>query len=118
MIAVTTTTRQVINKAALASLGAYVRVAMLFYVILLGLLHGDYAHAYKDILYLVAGPPSLYYSLNPNKHYPPNDIFFEISGVLDMLTGYFVALSTVRLIRDRQQGDQPSSVQEQARRSR
>jgi len=172
MIAVTTTTRQVINKAALASLGAYAvtsihhvygglfarapapnrllvpiimavpllimlvslyryrrtgsrlalasfsSVAMLFYVILLGLLHGGYAHTYKDILFLVNGPAEFYYPLNPDEHYPPNDIFFEITGVLDMLTGYFVALSTVHLIRDRQQSDQPSSVHEQARRSR
>jgi hypothetical protein len=172
MVAVTTTTRQFINRAALASLAAYAvtsihhvygglfgrapapnrlrvpiimappllimlvslyryrrrgswlalssfsSVAMLFFVILLGLLHGGYAHAYKDILYLVAGPPQLYYSLNPDEHYPPDDIFFEITGVLDMLTGYLVALSTVRLIRDRQQSDHRSSVQQQASRSR
>jgi hypothetical protein len=118
MIAVTTTTRQLINKAALASLAAYVRVAMLFYVILFGLLHGGYAHAYKDILFLLAGPPQLYYCLNPNEHYPPDDILFEITGVLAMLTGSFVALSSVRLMCDRQQSDQPSSVHEQASRSR
>ena len=118
MIAVTTTIRPFINKAALASLAAYARVAMFFYVILFGLLHGGYAHVYKDILFLVAGPPQLYYSLNPNEHYPPDDILFEITCVLAMLTGSFVALSSARLIRDRQQSDQPSSVQEQASQSR
>jgi len=43
--------------------------------------------------------------LNPDEHYPPDDIFFEITGVLETVTGYFIALFTYRLIRDRQQSD-------------
>src|SRR5215208_4158244 len=93
MIGLKPTTRQLINRAVLA------------WVILSGLLHGGYAHAYKDILFLVGGPPELYYPLNPDEHYPPDDIFFEITGVLEMVAGYFIALFTYRLIRDRQQSD-------------
>ena len=70
------------------------------WVVLSGLLHGGYAHAYKDILFLVNGPPELYYPLNPDEHYPPDNIFFEITGVLEMVTGYFIALLTYRLISD------------------
>jgi hypothetical protein len=100
------------------ALSSFSSVAVLFFVIGLGLLHGGYAHTYKDILSLVNGPAEYYYPLNRDEHYPPNDIFFEITGALDMVTGYLVALATVRLIRDRRQSDHRLSVQEQAIRSR
>jgi hypothetical protein len=80
-------------------------VAVLAGVVLSGLLHGGYAHAYKDILFLADGPPELYYPLNPDEHYPPDDIFFEVTGVLEVVTGYFIALFTYRLIRDSLQSD-------------
>lgn len=166
MIAVRTTTRRLINRAALAILAAYTLTfihhvcgglvdgatnrllvpiimavpllvtlgllylykktgsgfalasfsiaAVLAWVMVLGLLHGGYAHTYKDILFLVGGSPRLYYPLNPNEHYPPDGIFFEITGVLDMVTAYFVTLFTLRLIRDRQKSDHHSPAQEQA----
>jgi hypothetical protein len=88
-----------------AALATSSPVAVVAWVVLSGLLHGGYAHAYKDILFLGGGPPELYYPLNPDEHYPPDDIFFEITGVLEMVTGYFIALFTYRLIRDRQQSD-------------
>ena len=80
------------------------------WVVLSGLLHGGYAHAYKDILFLVNGPPELYYPLNPDEHYPPDDIFFEITGMLETVTAYFIALFTYRLIPDRQQSGHPASA--------
>jgi hypothetical protein len=89
--------KQTGSRAALATSST---VAVLAWVFLSGLLHGGYAHAYKDVLFLVDGPPEFYYPLNPDEHYPPDDIFFEITGVLEMVTGYFVALFTYRLIRD------------------
>jgi hypothetical protein len=89
-----------------AALATSSTVAVVAWVFLSGLLHGGYAHAYKDMLFLVNGPQELYYPLNPGEHYPPDDIFFEITGVLEMVTGYFIALFTYRLIRDRQQSDQ------------
>jgi hypothetical protein len=70
------------------------------FVVVLGLLHGGYAHLYKGILFLSNGPAHLYYPLNPNEHYPPDDIFFEVTGVLDIVTGYVVARSTYRLHED------------------
>jgi hypothetical protein len=90
------------SRAALATSGS---VAVLAWVVLSGLVHGGYAHAYKDVLFLVDGPPELYYPLNPDEHYPPDDVFFEITGVLEVVTACFVALFTYRLIRDSQQGD-------------
>ncbi len=99
------------SRAALATSST---VAVLAWVVLSGLLHGGYAHAYKDILFLVDGSPKLYYPLNPDEHYPPDDIFFEMTGVLETVTAYFIALFTYRLIRDRQQRSHPASAQGQA----
>ena len=93
------------SRAALATSST---VAVLAWVVLSGLLHGGYAHSFKDILFLMNGPPELYYPLNPDEHYPPDDIFFEITGVLEMVTAYFIALFTYRLIRDRQQRGHPA----------
>jgi len=92
-----------------AALATSSTVAVLAWVVLSGLLHGGYAHAYKDILFLVDGSPKLYYPLNPDEHYPPDDIFFEITGVLETVTAYFIALFTYRLIRDRQQRSHSAS---------
>jgi len=97
-----------------AALATSSTVAVLAWVVLSGLVHGGYAHAYKDILFLVDGPPELYYPLNPDEHYPPDDLFFEISGVLEMVTSYFIALFTYRLIRDRQQSGHPPPAPERA----
>lgn len=83
------------------ALAVYSVVAVLVWVILSGILHGGYAHAYKDLLYLLNGSPELYYALNPDEHYPPDDVFFEITGVLEMVAAFFVALYTYRLIRDK-----------------
>ena len=99
------------SRAALATSST---MAVLAWVVLSGLVHGGYAHAYKDILFLADGPPQLYYPLNPDEHYPPDDNFFEITGVLETVTAYFIALFTYRLVRDRQQNDYPPSAQGRA----
>lgn len=86
------------SRAALITAGT---VGSLAWVALSGLLHGGYAHAYKDVLFLLNGPSRLYYPLNPSEHYPPDDLFFEITGVLEIGTALLVASSIYRLIRDR-----------------
>ena len=84
-----------------AALITAVTVGSLAWVVLSGLLHGSYAHAYKDVLFLLNGPSRLYYPLNPSEHYPPDDLFFEITGVLEIGTAFLVAYSMYRVIRDR-----------------
>lgn len=86
------------SGAALATAGS---TSVLAWVVLSGLLHGGYAHLYKDILFLLDGPSELYYPLNPDEHYPPDDLFFEVTGVLETVSAFFVALYTYRLVRDR-----------------
>jgi hypothetical protein len=86
------------SRAALITAGT---VGSLAWVVLSGLLHGGYAHAYKDVHFLLNGPPRLYHPLNPSEHYPPDDLFFEITGVLEIGTALLVAFSMYRLVRDR-----------------
>ena len=85
-----------LTTAGIAGVGAW--------VLLSGILHGGYAHVYKDALFLLDGPPGLYYPLNPDEHYPPDDLFFEVTGVLETVSAFFVALYTYRLVRDRRAG--------------
>ncbi len=75
-------------------------VGSLAWVVLSGLLHGGYAHAYKDVLFLLNGPSRLYHPLNPSEHYPPDNLFFEITGVLETATALLVASSMYRVIQD------------------
>lgn len=82
------------STAALVTFG----IVTLLWVLLLGLFHGGYTHLYKDIVFLVDGPPSLYYPLNPSEHYPPDNVFFEVTGVLDVVASAFVAYTASRLI--------------------
>jgi hypothetical protein len=95
------------SRAALITAGT---VGGLSWVALSGLLHGGYAHAYKDIRFLLNGPSTLYFPLNPSEHYPPDDLFFEITGVLEIGTAFFVASTLYRLIRDRFSSSSAGSV--------
>jgi hypothetical protein len=85
-------------------------VGSLAWVVLSGLLHGGYAHAYKDVLFLLKGPSRLYYPLNPSEHYPPDDLFFEITGVLEIGTAFLVAFAMYRVIRDRLSNSSAGSI--------
>jgi hypothetical protein len=83
------------------ALSVFTILALSLFSGILGVLHGGYAHLYKDILFLRDGPAHLYYPLNPHEHYPPDDMFFEVHGVLDIVTGYVVARSTFHLHKGR-----------------
>lgn len=89
------------RTASAVALRLFSLVAVLVFVIASGVVHGGYAHTYKDILFLFNGPSELYYPLNPDEHYPPDNLFFELTGIAEMVTAYFVALFTFRLVRNR-----------------
>jgi hypothetical protein len=74
-------------------------IAILFFVIGLGIVHGGYSHVYKDVLYLLGGTQRQYYSLNPGEHFPPDNLFFELTGDAEAIAGFFVALTTIRVLR-------------------
>jgi hypothetical protein len=83
-----------------AALNIFKVTTLVVFVLLLGVLHGVYAHTYKDVLFLLNGSPTLYYPLNPDEHYPPDNLFFELTGVLEVVAAYFVAMTTLALGRD------------------
>jgi hypothetical protein len=81
------------------ALNIFAGVTIIVFVIGLGVVHSAYSHVYKDILYLLNGSPNLYILINPGEHYPPDNVFFELTGILEVVLAYFVAVATVRLLR-------------------
>lgn len=74
-----------------------------------GVFEGGYNHALKDLLYLLNASPKLTLRMFPPKLYElPNDAFFEVTGVLQIvpgvLTGYYL-LDIVRHIRRTRAGE-------------
>ncbi|GAA2041788.1 hypothetical protein GCM10009819_29930 [Agromyces tropicus] len=65
----------------------------------LGLVHSAYSHLYKDVLFLLRGPAELYVLLNPDEHYPPDDLFFEVTGVIELVAAVVVTVTAIRLLR-------------------
>jgi hypothetical protein len=88
------------TRSTLALNGALV-VTVVFFVILLGVVHSAYSHVYKDILYLLNGSPELYFRLNPDEHYPPDDLFFELTGISEAVVALFVTRYAVQLVQRR-----------------
>ncbi len=72
-----------------------------------GLFHSLYGHVYKDVLFLAGVTAdqvrNYFLPVVPNEFiYPPNDIFVEATGVLELVTTYLFAFFTYRLIQNRQ----------------
>lgn len=92
--------RQTKNGSALA----LVSVFALLIGIVQGLFHTLYGHTYKDLLYLVGVPAErvryFFLPVLPNDFvYPPNNLFFEVTGVLELVTISMIAILSYRLIR-------------------
>lgn len=90
------------------ALALFSLVTALAYIVQ-GLLHSLYSHTYKDILFLAGVPAATVQEVfRPPMAgefvYPPTDLFFEITGVVELITIYLIALFTYGLIRDRQRG--------------
>ena len=72
-----------------------------------GLFHTLYGHTYKDLLFLIGIPAErvrhFFSPMLPNDFiYPPNHVFFEATGLLELATIYLLIIFTYRLIRNRQ----------------
>ena len=73
-----------------------------------GLFHTLYGHVYKDILFLAGVTTdrvrNFFLPVIPNDFiYPPNSFFFEATGILELVTIYFIAVFTYRLFQNRQE---------------
>ena len=77
-------------RRANAATYAFVVVGLLVMFVGFGMFEGGYNHLVKDILYFSNVSPELMRQLYPAGRYElPNDSFFEITGVLQILPGAF-----------------------------
>ena len=69
---------------------------------LIGLFEGGYNHGLKNALYFAGASPTLMNRLFPPPTYElPNDIFFEVTGVMQAVLGSMTAWLLYRLVRSR-----------------
>ncbi len=86
-----------------AALWAFMLTVALIWVALLGLFEGGYNHAFKDALFLAGVSVWRAAALHPGLMaadyiYPPNDLFFEASGVLQLGAALFLLAPVHRLL--------------------
>jgi hypothetical protein len=91
--------RRARNRASLALLSSVVVLAW----ILQELVDALYSHTVKDILFLAGVPAATVQSVHPpilaaEFVYPPNDLFYEATGVLKLVPMYFLAILLYRLV--------------------
>jgi hypothetical protein len=67
-----------------------------------GVFEGAYNHALKDVLYCAHVSPGLMTALFPPPTYEmPNDLFFEVTGVMHVVPGFFTGYWLYRFLRER-----------------
>lgn len=82
------------------ALWIFVVVAALFPIGWIGLFEGGYNHVMKDALYFAGASAALMEQLFPPPLYEmPNDVFFEITGVVQFPLALWAAYETQRLYR-------------------
>ena len=78
------------------------------FVLLIGVFEGLYNHALKDILYFGGAPLSAMHAMFPAPGYElPNDWFFELTGVLQVVVSGIAATQLGRLLAHRPRSDAP-----------
>jgi hypothetical protein len=69
-----------------------------------GLFEGGYNHLAKDTLYFTGAPQTVRRRLFPPPTYEePNNVFFEVTGVLQLIPALITAYYLYRLVRQREQ---------------
>jgi hypothetical protein len=85
-----------------ATLWLLMLVTLLLPVIGIGLIEGGYNHALKDALYFGGVSRGALLRLFPPPTYElPNDVFFEVTGVLQVVVGWVAARRLLALFRQR-----------------
>jgi hypothetical protein len=75
-------------------------VILAFPVLVIGAFEGVYNHLAKDALFLAGAPRSLLLHMFPPPAYEmPNDAWFEVSGVLQVIPAAFAGLALLRFVR-------------------
>lgn len=82
-----------------AALWGFISVG-LFVAVGFGIFEGGYNHAVKDTLYFWNCSPALMWRLFPPDRYEmPNDTFFEVTGVLQIIPGVLTGYYLFQLVR-------------------
>ncbi len=86
-----------LGRAAAWALAA---IVVAFPVLAIGAFEGAYNHVTKDVLFLAGAPRSLLLRMFPPPTYEmPNDPWFEVSGVLQVIPAAFSGLASLRFMR-------------------
>jgi hypothetical protein len=81
-------------------LAAFVVVTGLVAVLAIGAFEGLYNHVIKNVTYFGGLPLELHRELFPPPTYElPNDVLFEVSGILQVVPATYAAIALVRLLR-------------------
>jgi hypothetical protein len=74
-------------------------------VVMIGTFEGLYNHVVKNLLYFGGASPALMMRLFPRPTYEmPNDVFFEITGVLQVVPAALAAWHQYRMVSTRASG--------------
>lgn len=83
----------------------FAAVTFVIPVAMVGIYEGGYNHAVKDALYFAGASPGLMMRLFPPPTYElPNDAFFEITGVLQLVLAVITGLYLFATVRARRLG--------------
>jgi hypothetical protein len=89
----------VIAQAAFWALSS---ITLLFPITIIGFFEGGYNYALKDALYFAGASPALMTTLFPPPTYElPNDVFFEVTGVLQLVVAITTGYQLYSLVRER-----------------
>ncbi|MBO9729540.1 MAG: hypothetical protein J7623_12960 [Chitinophaga sp.] len=78
----------------------YLIAVILFPLLVIGLYEGVYNHLAKNIIFLVTGNNSFFRMLFPPPVYEmPNDVWFEVTGILQAFVFYPLLISCSKMIK-------------------
>lgn len=92
------------SGGAIATIGrwAFISITLAVPILSFGVFEGAYNHCVKDALYFGGASADLMRRLFPPPTYElPNDVFFEITGVMQVLPAAFTAFALYRFVRER-----------------
>jgi hypothetical protein len=91
------------NVAGGIAFWAFTLVTFVIPVVGIGLFEGGYNHAVKVAFYLAGASPALMHQLFPPSVYEtPNDLFFEVTGMLQLVPGIITGYQLYRFVKAQQ----------------
>ena len=86
------------RAAAIARWAAVVTIAALP-ILAIGFYEGGYNHVVKNLIFFIAGENSAREAFSSEMYEMPSDVFFEVTGVLQLPAAVYASLQLWRLVR-------------------